>query len=52
MELGESIDEREKQVDNILLNPDSTAQEVIQLYEAWNETYDQVIKWHLTEFYD
>ena len=44
MELKQDIDEREKQVDNILNNPKCNPEEVIQLYESWNETYDQVTK--------
>ena len=42
MELNEDLDEREVQIDNILDNPNCTKEDIIYLYDGWNETYDEV----------
>ena len=42
MELKEDFHEREEQLNDILLNPNSAPQEIVQLYDAWTETYEKV----------
>ena len=42
MELKEEFHEREKQLNDILLNPNRAPQEIVQLYDAWTETYEKV----------
>ena len=49
MEMSADIDERENLIDNVFYNPEFAGiskQDVVKIYDAWNEDYEKV---HMTE---